>query len=96
MRKVYTYPAAAKIDLPNSGEVECGSNAVGYYAQENQQLDESKAVLDELWTPIPTLLNTNRSALALFLFKGDDVGKRVASLSGVACKAHADKACCRK
>lgn len=74
----------AKIDLPNSGEVEYGSNVtVGYYAQENQQLDESKTVLDELWDTYPDLTQTQiRSALALFLFKGDDVGKRVASLSG--------------
>ena len=38
---------------------------------------------DELWDTYPDLTQTQiRSALALFLFKGDDVGKRVASLSG--------------
>jgi ATPase components of ABC transporters with duplicated ATPase domains len=74
----------AKKDRPDAGEVEYGYNVtVGYYDQENQQLDDSKTVLDELWDAYPDLSQTQlRSALALFLFIGDDVGKQVSTLSG--------------
>ncbi len=74
----------AKKDRPDSGEVEYGNNVtVGYYDQENQQLDDSKTVFDELWDTYPDLTQTQlRSALALFLFKSDDVGKQISALSG--------------
>ena len=74
----------ASIDRPDTGEVEYGSNVtLGYYDQENQNLDESKTVLDELWDTYPDLTHTEvRNALALFQFKGDDIEKRVSTLSG--------------
>jgi len=74
----------AKKERPNSGEIEYGANVVaGYYDQENQELDDTKTVLEELWDAYPELTQTEvRSALALFLFKGEDVDKRVSSLSG--------------
>ena len=74
----------AKKDSPDAGEVEYGYNiTVGYYDQENQQLDDTKTVLDELWDAYPDLTQTQlRSALALFLFCGDEVDKQVAMLSG--------------
>lgn len=69
---------------PDSGVVEFGYNVtVGYYDQENQNLDPSKTVLDELWDAYPTLTQTEiRNTLALFLFRGDDIEKTVSVLSG--------------
>lgn len=69
---------------PSKGSFEFGYNTrIGYYDQENQELDESKTVLEELWDAFDKLSQTEiRSALALFLFKGDDIKKRVSELSG--------------
>ena len=70
--------------LPSEGEFEFGYNVtVGYYAQENQSLDPDNTVLDELWNAYPGLTQTEiRNTLALFQFKGDDIEKKVAVLSG--------------
>lgn len=69
---------------PISGEIEFGYNVtVGYYDQENQNLDENATVLDELWNAYPNLTQTEiRNTLALFLFRGDDIEKEVSVLSG--------------
>ncbi len=69
---------------PISGEIEFGYNVtVGYYDQENQNLDESSTVIDELWNAYPNLTQTEiRNTLALFLFRGDDIEKQVSVLSG--------------
>ena len=56
---------------------------IGYYDQENQNLDDKKTVLDELWDAYDGLTQTEvRSTLALFMFRGDDVFKLVGELSG--------------
>lgn len=56
---------------------------IGYYDQEQQNLDESKTILDEVWDDFPSLTTTEiRNALASFLFKGDDVFKEIHLLSG--------------
>ena len=69
---------------PVSGKIEAGYNVkVGYYDQENQNLDPENAVIDELWDAYPQKTETEiRNALALFRFVGDDVFKPVAVLSG--------------
>jgi len=69
---------------PVSGRIEEGYNVeVGYYDQENQNLDESKTVLDELWDAYPNLTEQKiRSTLAWFKFYGEDVYKTVGVLSG--------------
>ena len=69
---------------PTSGKIEAGYNVkVGYYDQENQNLDPENAVIDELWDAYPQKTETEiRNALALFRFVGDDVFKPVAVLSG--------------
>lgn len=66
------------------GRYEFGYNVkLGYYDQENQQLDPDNTVLDELWDCYPGLTqNEIRNTLALFLFKGDDISKRIGVLSG--------------
>ena len=67
-----------------SGSYEFGYNvSIGYYDQENQELDENNTVLDEVWDEFGKRTQTEiRSALALFLFRGDDVNKKVSMLSG--------------
>ena len=67
-----------------SGKIEMGYNVeIGYYDQENQNLDESKTVIDELWDAYPDLTEHKiRSTLAWFKFFGDDVFKKVSVLSG--------------
>ncbi len=69
---------------PISGRIEEGYNVeIGYYDQENQNLDESKTVLDELWDSYPNLPEQKiRSTLAWFNFFADDVYKTVGVLSG--------------
>ncbi len=68
----------------DSGIFEYGYNVTrGYYDQENQNLNESNTVIDELWDHYSHLTQTEiRNALALFLFKGDDIFKEIAVLSG--------------
>ncbi len=74
----------AKKLTPDSGSLHWGLNTVfAYYDQENQNLDYSKTVLDELWDSYPDLTQTEvRNTLALFLFRGEDVIKPVSVLSG--------------
>ena len=69
---------------PTMGKIEDGYNVeIGYYDQENQNLDERKTVLDELWDAYPTLPEQKiRSTLAWFNFFGEDVYKQVGVLSG--------------
>lgn len=69
---------------PDNGSVLNGANVkIGYYDQENQDLHPSNTVLDELWNTYPGMTETTlRNTLALFLFKGEDVYKKVSLLSG--------------
>jgi ATP-binding cassette subfamily F protein 3 len=56
---------------------------VGYYDQEQSNLDHNKTILDEVWDDFPHMTTTEiRSALAAFLFTGDDVFKQISKLSG--------------
>lgn len=68
----------------DSGEYKFGNNIqFGYYDQAQTDLDPSKTVIDEVWDRYPGMMQTQvRSALAQFLFKGDDVFKNVGKLSG--------------
>ena len=68
----------------DAGEVEFGANVdLGYYEQHQTGLDLEKDVLNELWDAFPRLdLDRVRSVLALFLFTGDDVYKKISMLSG--------------
>ena len=69
---------------PDSGEYKYGNNIqCGYYDQAQTDLDPSKTVIDEVWDKYPRMTQTEvRSALAQFLFKGEDVFKNVGKLSG--------------
>ncbi|MDO5398497.1 MAG: ABC-F type ribosomal protection protein [bacterium] len=66
------------------GEFKLGSNIfVGYYDQIQESLDMEKTVFDELYDEYPSMTVTQiRNALAVFLFKGEDVFKEIKKLSG--------------
>lgn len=68
----------------DSGEYDYGANVeIGYFDQMQQNLDLSKTALDEVWDTFPNMTQTEvRSALALFLFKGDEVFKPLSKMSG--------------
>jgi ATP-binding cassette subfamily F protein 3 len=68
----------------NSGIVEFGHKVrIGYYDQEQENLDESKTILEEIIDSNPELSLTQiRTTLASFLFPGEDVLKQISVLSG--------------
>lgn len=56
---------------------------IGYFDQTLAKLDESKTVLDEVWDSYLYMKESEvRTALGSFLFKGDDVFKKIGDLSG--------------
>lgn len=56
---------------------------IGYYDQEQADLHPEKTVLNELWDEYPHLEEQRiRTVLGQFLFSGDDVLKKISSLSG--------------
>ena len=69
---------------PIAGRIEMGYNVeVGYYDQENQNLDPNNTVLEELWSAYPTMREMDiRAVLAAFRFFTDDIEKTVRVLSG--------------
>jgi len=69
---------------PDDGAVRRGGGVdLGYYEQSQLSLHDNKAVIDEIWDIHPQMTQTEiRSALAIFLFKGEDVFKPVGALSG--------------
>ena len=69
---------------PDTGLVRLGAAIdVGYYEQSQLSLHDEKTVIDEIWDLHPQMTQTEvRSALAVFLFKGEDVFKPVGALSG--------------
>ena len=69
---------------PDTGYVKLGHNVlIGYYDQEQQILNKNKTVLEELHDAYRLYSETElRNLLGRFLFQGDDVFKKVDSLSG--------------
>lgn len=56
---------------------------IGYYDQEQSNLNDEKTIIDEVWDDFPNMTTTEvRNALAAFLFVGDDVFKKICNLSG--------------
>lgn len=66
------------------GEIKVGANTyLGYFDQVQSNLTMGKTVIDELWDEYPKMTETQiRNALAVFLFRGEDVFKEIRSLSG--------------
>lgn len=68
---------------PDSGEIRQGSRvAIGYFAQEHEDLVESNTVIDEIICNFDLDLQQTRTWLGRMLFTEDDVFKKVGSLSG--------------
>jgi ATPase subunit of ABC transporter with duplicated ATPase domains len=74
----------AGVDQPDTGEVEPGHGLkMGYYAQEHENLDISRTVLENMRSASPDLGDVDtRKTLGSFLFSGDDVHKLAGVLSG--------------
>jgi ATP-binding cassette subfamily F protein 3 len=68
----------------DAGSFKWGANvSLGYYDQEQTGLTSSNSVLEEVWNAFPTLEEGRiRTVLGSFLFSGEDVFKKIASLSG--------------
>lgn len=69
---------------PDDGTFIFGENLFkGYFDQVQAGLDLNKTAIEEIWSRYPKMTQTQvRSALAAFLFKGDDVFKKISELSG--------------
>lgn len=74
----------AGVDRPDTGQVEPGHGLkLGYYAQEHENLDLSRTVVENMKTAASHLTDTQvRRVLGSFLFSGDDADKPAAVLSG--------------
>jgi ATPase subunit of ABC transporter with duplicated ATPase domains len=72
------------IDAPDTGVVVPGHGLkMGYYAQEHENLDVTRTVLENMKSAAPELGETEtRKTLGSFLFSGDDVNKPAGVLSG--------------
>ncbi|PZT55378.1 ABC-F family ATP-binding cassette domain-containing protein [Paenibacillus silvae] len=69
---------------PAEGNIQWGTKVqIGYYDQEQTGLNPSNTVLEELWSAYPGMEEARiRTVLGNFLFSGDDVLKKISSLSG--------------
>ncbi|MBQ3108086.1 MAG: ABC-F family ATP-binding cassette domain-containing protein, partial [Clostridia bacterium] len=75
--------------LTGREEPDAGTHRLGakvqpaYYDQNISQMDPENTALQEVWDAYPRMRHTEvRNALATFLFKGDEVEKKIATLSG--------------
>ena len=69
---------------PTEGTYKLGAGVrIGYYAQNTYDLHDEYSVIDELDRAFPQLeRNRLRGVLGMFLFKNDDIDKRIGTLSG--------------
>jgi ATP-binding cassette subfamily F protein 3 len=69
---------------PFTGKVQLGASLkVGYFAQAHEGLDPQKTLMDEIDSIAPNMLPAEiRHYLAKYLFTGDDVFRKVDTLSG--------------
>ena len=68
----------------DGGSVQYGANLdIGYYDQQQAALHPDKDIMSEVWDDFPTMdPDRVRSTLALFLLTGEDVFRKVGTLSG--------------
>ncbi len=68
---------------PLVGSYQWGSNVkIGYFAQAHENLNDNNSVLDELLAVKNLPLSKARNYLATYLFQGDDVFRKINTLSG--------------
>lgn len=69
---------------PKAGSIHWGTNVkIGYYDQEQTNLNHNNTVLEELWNDYPHMEEARiRTVLGNFLFSGEDVLKKISALSG--------------
>lgn len=69
---------------PTTGTIQFGSHVkLGYYDQEHTRLNGQNTILEEVWGTYPHMEEARiRTVLGNFLFSGEDVLKRISSLSG--------------
>jgi ATPase subunit of ABC transporter with duplicated ATPase domains len=75
----------AGVDTPDTGQVEPGHGLkIGYYAQEHENLDVDRTVLENMKSAAPESFGETevRKVLGSFLFSGDAVDKPAGVLSG--------------
>lgn len=72
------------VESPDFGSYKLGTKVtVGYYDQEHHVLNDDNTIFNEISDAYPSLNNTEiRNVLAAFLFTGEDVFKKIGSLSG--------------
>lgn len=72
------------LETPDAGKMNFGSNVdIGYYDQQQWGLSPEKDILSEIWDDFPRLEPGDvRGVLALFLFTGEEVFKKIGTLSG--------------
>ncbi len=68
----------------STGSIKLGSQVkIGYFDQEQDNLDYDNTIIDEIWSSYPNLTHYDiRSYLAKFMFVGDDIFKEISDLSG--------------
>lgn len=65
------------------GEATLGASVqVGYFAQAHERLDPQNTLVDEITETKPMPISESRNYLARYLFTGDDVFRKVSTLSG--------------
>ena len=69
---------------PLSGDIRFGTNVnVSYFHQEQKTLNLDNTIIDEIWEDNKLLTQTTlRSMLGAFLFEGEEVFKKISTLSG--------------
>lgn len=69
---------------PTGGSSKIGANIhIGYYDQVQENLSMDKTIIEEVYDAYPNLTQTEiRNALAVFLFRGEEVFKEINKLSG--------------
>ena len=73
-----------EVESADKGSFRLGTKvSIGYYDQEHHVLNDDNTIFEEISDAYPNLNNTEiRNVLAAFLFTGDDVFKKISSLSG--------------
>lgn len=82
--KTTLFKMILKKTYQTSGDIALGSNVhIGYFDQEQENLNPDKTIIDEIWDENPDLdYYQIRTYLSQFLFLGDDIFKEIGDLSG--------------